>query len=116
LKEKRVGQSAIARLVTPKPYQYEPVCDRIEQQEWDRKRADTALMREDTSLDTSLPPTEDNKVKNKHVQEAEEWISITVKETLFKYIKSKALEKTVENKRIHKEMARSNWEMNPEEP
>jgi hypothetical protein len=56
LKEKRVGQSAIARLVTPKPYLYEErVCDRIEQQEWDRKRVDTAFMGEDTSLDTSPP-------------------------------------------------------------
>jgi hypothetical protein len=36
-------------------------------------------------------------------------------ETLFEYIKSKALEKTVE-KRINKEMARLNWEMNLEEP
>jgi hypothetical protein len=75
---------------------------------------DTALMGEDTTLDTSLPPTED-KVKNKHVQEVEEWITTTVKETLFDYIKSKALEKTVE-KRINKEMAKSNWEMSLEEP
>jgi hypothetical protein len=43
------------------------------------------------------------------------WIATTVKETLFDYIKSKALEKTVE-KRINEEMARPNWEMNLEEP
>jgi hypothetical protein len=33
-------------------------------------------------------------VENKHVQEVEECIATTVKETLFDYIKSKALEKT----------------------
>jgi hypothetical protein len=115
LKEERVGQSAIARLVTPKPYQFERLCDRIEQQEWDRKRADAALMnKEDATLDTSSPQTED-KVKNQHVQAVEEWIATTVKETLFEYIKSKALEKTVE-KRINEERARSNLEMNLEEP
>jgi hypothetical protein len=43
--EERVGQSAIAKLVTPKSHQYERVCDRIDQQEWDRKRVNTALMR-----------------------------------------------------------------------
>jgi hypothetical protein len=60
-----VGQSAITRLVTPKPYQYARVCDRIEQQEWDRtKRADIALMREDTLLDTSPSPTEDKAKKS----------------------------------------------------
>jgi hypothetical protein len=51
LKEE-VGQSAIARLVTPKPYQFEQLFDRMDQQEWDRKRADAALMKEDTTLDT----------------------------------------------------------------
>jgi hypothetical protein len=109
----RVGQSAIARLVTPKPYQYKWVCDRLDQQESDRKREDTSLMRKDTTQDTSPPPSED-KVKNKHVQEVEEWIATTVKGTLFDCIKSKALEKIVE-KGINEEMARSNWEMNLEE-
>ena len=71
-------------------------------------------MREDTTLDTSSPPTED-KVKNKHVQEVAEWITTTVKEIVFHYFKSNALEKTVE-KRINEEMARSNWGMNLEEP
>jgi hypothetical protein len=71
-------------------------------------------MREDTTLDTSSPPTED-KVKNKHVREVEEWIATTVKETIFHYFKSNALEKTVE-KRINQEMARSNWGMNLKEP
>jgi hypothetical protein len=51
LKEEREGQPAIARLVTPKPYQFERLCGRIDQQEWDRKRADAALMKED--VDTS---------------------------------------------------------------
>jgi hypothetical protein len=69
LKEERRGQSALARLVTPKPYQFEQLCD---------------------------------KVKNQHVQAVEEWIATTVKETLFEYIKSKAVEKTVE-KRINEE-------------
>jgi hypothetical protein len=113
LKEERRGQSAIARLVTPKPYQFEQVCDRIDQQEWDRKRTDSAL-RKDT-LDTSSPQAEDDKVKNQYVQAVEEWIATTVKETLFEYIKSKALEKTVE-KRINEEMARSNLGMSLEEP
>jgi predicted O-linked N-acetylglucosamine transferase (SPINDLY family) len=112
LKEERLGQSAIARLVTPKPYQFEGLCDIIDQQEWDRKRTDEALMKD--TLDTSSPQTED-KVKNQHVQAVEEWIATTVKETLFEYIKSKALEKTVK-KRINEEMARSNLEMNLEEP
>jgi hypothetical protein len=53
-------------------------------------------------------------VKNRHVQAVEEWITTTVKETLFEYIKSKALEKTAE-KRINEEMARSNLKMNLEE-
>jgi hypothetical protein len=66
------------------------------------------------TLDTSSPQTED-KVKNQHVQAVEEWIATTVKETLFEYIKSKALEKTVK-KCINEEMARSNLEMNLEEP
>ncbi len=114
LKEKRVGQSAIARLVTPKPYQYERVCDRIDQQERDRKRMDSALVREEMTINTSSPPTGDE-VKNEHVQEVEEWIITTVNKTLCEYIKSKALEKTME-KRINEEMARSNWEMNLEEP
>jgi hypothetical protein len=113
LKEERRGQSAIARLVTPKPYQFEQLCDRINQQEWDRKRTDSALMK-DSTFDTSSPQTED-KVKNQHVQAVEEWIATTVKETLFEYIKSKALEKTVE-KRIKEEMARSNLGMSLEEP
>jgi hypothetical protein len=112
LKEERRGQSAIARLVTPKPYQFERLCDRIDQQEWDRQRTDSALMKD--TLDTSSPQTED-KVKNQHVQAVAEWIATTVKETLFEYIKSKALEKTVE-KRINEEMARSNLEMSLEEP
>jgi hypothetical protein len=73
------------------------------------------MNKEDATLDTSSPRTED-KVKNQHVVQAvEEWIATTVKETLFEYIKSKALEKTVE-KRINEEMARSNLEMNLEEP
>jgi hypothetical protein len=114
LKEKEVGQSAIARLGTPKPYQFDRLCDRIDQQEWDRKRADAALMKEDTTHDTSSPQTED-KVKNQHVQAVEVWISTAVKETLFDYIKSKALENLVE-KRINEEMARSTLEMNLEEP
>jgi hypothetical protein len=71
-------------------------------------------MREDITLDTSPPPTKD-KVENRHVQEVEEWIVTTVKRTLFDYIKSKALAKTVEIC-INEEMARSNWEMNLEEP
>jgi hypothetical protein len=54
-------------------------------------------MREDIAQDTSPPPTED-KLKNKHVREVEEWITTTVKETLFDYIKSTALKKTVENR------------------
>ena len=112
MKEEREGQPAIARLVTPKPYQFERLCDRIDQQEWDRKRADAALMKED--VDTSSPQTED-KVKNQHVQAVEDWIATTVKDTLFEYIKSKALERTVE-KRINEEMARSNLKMNLEEP
>jgi hypothetical protein len=49
------------------------------------------------TLDTSSPQTEDNKVKNQHVQAVEEWIAATVKETLFEYIKSEAPEKTVES-------------------
>ena len=106
-----MGQSAIARLVTPKPpYQYDLVCNRLEQQDQDRKRMDAALMGEHTTLGTSSPPTEVIKVKNKHVQDVEEWIATTVKETIFHYIKSDALEKTVE-KRINEEMARSKWEM-----
>jgi hypothetical protein len=113
LKEERRGQSAIARLVTPKPYQFERLCDRIDQQEWERKRTDSAHMKD--TLNTSSSQTEDNKVKNQHVQAVEEWIATTVKETLFEYIKSKALEKTVE-KRINEEMARSNLEMSFEEP
>jgi hypothetical protein len=113
LKEEWEGQSAIARLVTPKPYQFEWLCDRIiDKQEWDRKRVDAALMKEDVG--TSSPQTED-KVKNQHVQAVEDWIATTVKETLFEYIKSKALERTVE-KRINEEMARSNLKMNLEEP
>ena len=104
MKEEREGQPAIARLVTPKPYQFERLCDRIDRQEWDRKSA----------LDTSSPRTE-AKAKNQHVQAVEDWIGTTVKETLFEYIKSKALEKTVE-KRINEEMERSNLEMNLEEP
>ncbi len=106
-----MGQSAIARLVTPKPpYQYDLVCNRLEQQDQDRKRMDAALMGEQTALDTFSPLTEVVKVKNKHVQDVEEWIATTVKETIFHYIKSDALEKTVE-KRINEEMARSKWEM-----
>ena len=112
MKEEREGQPAIARLVTPKPYQFERLCDRIDQQEWDRKRADAELMKED--VDTSSPQTED-KVKNQHVQAVEDWITTTVKETIFEYIKSKALERTVE-KGINEEMARSNLKMNLEEP
>jgi hypothetical protein len=114
LKEERVGQSAIARLVTPKPYKFEQVCDRIDQQKGAKKRAHAALMKEDATLDTSNPQTED-KVKNQHVQAVEEWIATTVKETLFKYVKSKDLEKTVE-KSIKEEMARSNFDMNLEKP
>ncbi len=114
--DKRVGKSAIARLVTSKPYQYKQVCGRMDQQEWDRKRPDTALMREDTTHhDMSPPATEDKVKKKKHIQEVEKWIATTVMETLFDYIKSKALEKTVE-KHINKEMARSSWDMNLEEP
>jgi hypothetical protein len=71
-------------------------------------------MREDTTLDMSLPATE-SKVKKKNVQEVEKLIATTVKETLFDYIKSKALEKTAE-KRINKEMARSKWEMDLVKP
>jgi hypothetical protein len=114
LEAERMGQSAIARLVTPKAYQYERVCDRIDQQERDRKRMDSALVREEMTINTSSPPTGDE-VKNEHVQEVEEWIITTVNKTLCEYIKSKALEKTME-KRINEEMARSNWEMNLEEP
>jgi hypothetical protein len=114
LEGERVDQSAVAWLLSPKPYQCARLCDRVDQQEWDRKRADAALMREDAILDTSSPRTED-KVKNQHVQAVDEWIAITLKETLFEYIKSKALEKTVE-KRINEEMARSNLDMNLEEP
>jgi hypothetical protein len=113
LKEEREGQPAIARLVTPKPYQFERLCDRIDQQEWDRKRADAALMLKE-DVDASSPQTED-KVKNQHVQAVEDWIATTVKGTLFEYIKSKALERTVE-KCINEEMARSNLKMNLEEP
>ncbi len=50
--DKRVGKSAIARLVTPKPYQYKR----------DTKGPDPAIMREDTTLD-------EDKVKKKHVQQ-----------------------------------------------
>jgi methionine salvage enolase-phosphatase E1 len=74
--------------------------------------SDPALMK--NTLDISSPQTEDN-VKNQHVQAVEEWIATTVKETLFEYFKSKALEKTVE-KHIKEEMTRSNLEMNLEEP
>jgi uncharacterized membrane-anchored protein YjiN (DUF445 family) len=65
------------------------------------------------TLDISSPQTED-KVKNQHVQAVEEWTATTVEETLFEYIKSKALEKTVK-KRINEEMAKSNLEMSLEE-
>jgi hypothetical protein len=75
---------------------------------------DSALMREDRRLDISPLPTKE-KVKNKHVQEVDELIATTVKETLFHYIKSNALERTVE-KCMNKEMARSSWDMNLEEP
>ena len=94
--------------------QYKRVCDRIHQKERDRKRMDTSLMREEMTLNTSSPPTGDE-VKNEHVREVEEWIVTTVKETIFHYIKSDALEKTVV-KRINEEMTRLNWEMNLEEP
>jgi hypothetical protein len=114
LEEERVGQSAISRLVTPKPYQYNLIFNRIDQKEWDRRRTDPALMREDRRLDISPLPTKE-KVKNKHVQQVDELIATTVKETLLHYIKSNALERTVE-KRINKEMARSSWDMNLEEP
>jgi hypothetical protein len=99
-----VGQSAIARLVTPKPYQYKR----------DRKSPDLAIMREDTTLDIP-PPANEDKVKKKHVQQVEKLIARTVKETLFDYIKSKALETTVE-KCIKEEMARSKWEMDLDKP
>jgi hypothetical protein len=56
---------------------------------------DTALMREEMTLNTSSPPPPPppppptgEEVKNKHVREVEEWIGTTVKETLFEYIKS----------------------------
>jgi hypothetical protein len=52
-----------------------------DEQEWDRKRMDSALMKD--TLDTSSPQTEDNKVKNQHVQAVEEWIATIVKETQF---------------------------------
>jgi hypothetical protein len=55
---------------------------------------DAVLMRDDATLATS-PPSE-VKVKNIHVQEVEEWIARSVKETIFGYIKSNALEKVVE--------------------
>ncbi len=71
--DKRVSQSAIARLVTPKLYQYKQVCEWLDQQKRDRKRTDAALMREDTTIDTYSPPSE-VKVKNVHVQKVEEWI------------------------------------------
>jgi hypothetical protein len=116
LEKERVGQSAISRLVTPKPpYQYNLVCNRLEQQEQDRRGMDAALMGEHTTLGTSSPLTEVIKVKNKHVQDVEEWIATTVKETIFHYIKSDALEKTVE-KHINKEMARSKWEVYLDKP
>jgi hypothetical protein len=56
LEEERVGQSAI--------------CNRIDQKEWDRRRTDPALMREDRRLDIS-PLSTKEKVKNKHVQEVD---------------------------------------------
>jgi major membrane immunogen (membrane-anchored lipoprotein) len=102
LEEERVGQSATTRLVTSKTYQYKQVDDRLDQQERDRKRTYTALIGEYTTLETSSPPTED-KVKNKHVQEVEEWSAATVKETIFHYIKSNALRKIAE-KHINEEM------------
>ena len=91
--DKRVGKSAIARLVTPKPYQYKR----------DTKSPDPAIMSEETTLD-------EDKVKKKHVQQVEKLIVTTVKETLFDNRKSRALEMTVE-KRIKEEMAGSKWEM-----
>jgi hypothetical protein len=109
----RMGGSPVARLVTPKPYQFKQVCDRIDQQERDEKTTDTVLMRDDATLDTS-PPSE-VKVKNTHVQEVEEWIARPVKETIFGFIKSNALEKAVE-KDINGKMAGWNWEINLEEP
>ncbi len=51
----------------------------IHQRERDEKNMDAVLMRDDATLDTS-PPSE-VKVKNKHVQEVEEWIARLVKET-----------------------------------
>jgi hypothetical protein len=71
-------------------------------------------MREATTLDIP-PPANEDKVKKKHVQQVEKLIPTTVKETLFDYIKSKALETTVK-KHIKEEMARSKWVMDLDEP
>jgi hypothetical protein len=54
------------------------------------------------------------KVKNVQVQEVEEWIARTVKETILGYIKPKALERAVE-KDITEKIASWNWEINLEE-
>jgi hypothetical protein len=113
--EEREGcQSAITRIVTPKAYEYNRVIDRLDQHDhMDRKRTDAVLMREDTTIDTNSSASE-VKVKNVHVQEVEEWIARTVKETILGYIKSKALERAVE-KDIMEIIASWNWEIDLEE-
>jgi hypothetical protein len=107
-----VDQSAISRLVTPKPYEYKRVCERLDQQDRERASADVALMEEDTAINTFSPPSE-VKVKNAHAQKVEEWVARTVKDTIFDYIKSNAMERAVE-KVITERIASWSWEINME--
>ena len=107
-----VDQSAISRLVTPKPYEYKRVCERLDQQDRERASTDVALMEEDTAINTFSPPSE-VKVKNAHVQKVEEWVARTVKDTIFDYIKSNAMERAVE-KVITERIASWSWEINME--
>ena len=107
-----VDQSAISRLVTPKPYEYKRVCERLDQQDMERASADVALMEEDTAINT-FSPTSEVKVKNAHAQKVEEWVARTVKDTIFDYIKSNAMERAVE-KVITERIASWSWEINME--
>ena len=107
-----VDQSAISRLVTPKPYEYKRVCERLDQQDRERASTDVALMEEDTAINTFSPPSK-VKVKNAHAQKVEEWVARTVKDTIFDYIKSNAMERAVE-KVITERIASWSWEINME--
>jgi hypothetical protein len=106
----RGTEESIQSLVTRKPYEYERVWERLDEQERIAKCKETVLVKDIVTLDTSKP-SEEEEANHTHVQQLEKWIKGSVQQTILGgSINFNALGRAVE-KHITESVASWYWDI-----